>query len=310
MNLLIVHPLAQDYVEILTTKFPGVSIHGASDETEIKDRAGEMDILLTAVISDELIKKASNLKWIHSCTSGMDHILNLPSLGKDILITSSHGIHGPQVSEMALHLMLALSRNFQGIVRNQEQRIWDRWPAKLLYQKKVGILGVGVIGKEIARKCKAFGMTVYGITRTRRQIDSVDYPFGEDELLHVIPEVDYLILVVPLTPRTNKMIDAKALSLMKSTAFLINLARGEIVDEDAMITALKQGKIAGAALDAFCIEPLPQSHPLWGFRNVIITPHGGGLSDMNVTQVSSIFEENLRRFLKGEKQELINFIHR
>ena len=308
LNLLILDRRAEEFRKALQPKFSEVSIHSATKEEEIGDVIEKIDILLTLGISEGLLKKASKLQWIQCIASGVDQIVNLPSLRREVIVTSAKGIHGPQVSEMAFLLMLALNRNFPQMVRNQDQKIWERWPAKLLYQKKVGILGVGVIGEEIARKCKAFGMTVFGIRRTKKQVDAVDYLYGPEELLQVIKEVDYFIIAAPYTPETKKMVGAKELSSMKPTAFLINIGRGEIVDEDALLYVLKNGKIAGAALDAFCEEPLPKDHPFWGVKNLIITPHVGGVSDIYVEQVLSIAEENLRRFLQGERRNLINLI--
>ncbi len=306
MHLLILNHSAENYKKSLAPNFPELSIHAVTKEEEIGNFIEKMDILLTIRISDHLIKKASKLKWIQALTTGVDYIINLPSLRKEVLITSARGIHGPQMSEMAFLLMLALNRDFPQIIRNQDQRVWERWPGKLLYQKKVGILGIGVIGEEIARKCKAFGMTVFGIDIVKRKVDAVDYFCGPEELLQVIQEVDYFIIVAPNTPQTQKLVGAKVFSSMKLTAFLISIGRGEIVDEEALIHALKTGQIAGAALDTFWIEPLPKGHPLWEIKNVIITPHVGGLSDTYVEQVLPIFEENLRRFLQGERRNLIN----
>ena len=308
MHLLILNQSAEDYRKALEPKFPELSIHAVAEAEEIGNFIEKMDILLTIRISDHLIKKASKLKWIQALTTGVDYIIHLPSLRKEVLITSARGIHGPQMSEMALLLMLALNRNFPQIIRNQDQRVWERWPGKLLYQKKVGILGVGVIGEEIARKCKAFGMTVFGIDIVKRKVDAVDYFYGPEELLQVIQEVDYFIIVAPNTPQTQKLVGVKVFSSMKPTAFLISIGRGEIVDEEALIHALKTGQIAGAALDTFWTEPLPKDHPLWEIKNVIITPHVGGLSDIYVEQVLPIFEENLRRFLQGERRNLINLV--
>jgi D-2-hydroxyacid dehydrogenase (NADP+) len=308
MHLLILNQSAENYKKALAPNFPELSIHAVAKEEEIGNFIEKMDILLTIRISDHLIKKASKLKWIQVLTTGVDYIINLPSLRKEVLITSARGIHGPQMSEMAFLLMLALNRSFPQIIRNQDQRVWERWPGKLLYQKKVGILGVGVIGEEIARKCKAFGMTVFGIDIVKRKVDAVDYFYGPEELLQVIQEVDYFIIVAPNTPQTQKLVGVKVFSSMKSTAFLISIGRGEIVDEEALIHALKTGQIAGAALDTFWTEPLPKGHPLWEIKNVIITPHVGGLSDIYVEQVLPIFEENLRRFLQGERRNLINLV--
>jgi phosphoglycerate dehydrogenase-like enzyme len=310
INLLILDQLADEYKKALQSKFPEVMIHTSLREEDIGEFIEEVNVLLTFRISDGLIKKAKNLQWIQSIASGVDAIVNLPSLRKDVLLTSTRGIHRPQMSEMAILLMLSLSRNFPQIIRNQDRGIWKRWPARLLHQKKVGILGIGAIGEEIARKCKAFGMTVFGIDIVQRKVDAVDYSYGPEDLLKVVQEVDYFIIVVPSTPQTRKMVGTKVFSSMKPTAFLINIGRGEIIDEDALIHALESGKIAGAALDVFSQEPLPREHPFWKTKNLILTPHIGGTSTIYVDQVLSIFEENLRRFLRGERRTLINLVER
>lgn len=308
MHLLILQQFAEVFREKLASKFQEISIHAFSNEEDIGDLIKEIDILLAVECSAELIENALNLRWIQAMTSGVDQFINLPSLRKEVLLTTTHGVHGPQMSEMALLLMLALNRNFAQIVRNQAQRVWQRWPATLLYQKKVGILGMGVIGEEISRKCKAFEMTVYGIDPVKRDIDSVDHFHGPEDLISVIQEVDYLVIVAPSTPQTQKMIDGRALSRMKPTAFLISLGRGEVIDEEALIHILNNEEIAGAALDVFATEPLPINSPLWGMKNVIITPHVGGMCDIGIWQIISIFEENLRRFLQGKSQDLINLV--
>jgi phosphoglycerate dehydrogenase-like enzyme len=308
MNLLILNHHAEECLEALAPKFQELNIFATTKEALASDFIEKADIMLAIRFSDEIIRKAVKLQWIHSMITGVDYIVNLPSLRKDILLTSTRGIHGPQMSEIAFLLMLALNRNLPLNIKNQGKRVWEQWPTKLLYQKKVGIIGVGVIGKEIARKCKAFGMTVYGITNTKREIEHVDHSFGPDGLLQVMGEVDYFINVVPFTPQTLDMIGARELSAMKPTAYFINIGRGETVDEDALIHALENGVIAGAGLDVFCEEPLPEEHPLWTTKNLIILPHIGGRSDIYVDQALPIFEENLRRFLKGERRDLINVI--
>jgi len=310
MKLLILDDSAKGYKEALESMFPELRIRAVKKEEEIGDTIGEIDILFCSRISDESIQKALKLKWIQAKTTGVDYLVNLPSLKKETLITSARGIHGPQMSEMAILLMLALNRNLPQIVRNQDRRVWERWPGKLLWKKKVGILGMGIIGEEIAKKCQAFQMTVYGIDILKRKVKALDFFHTPDDLFEVLKEVDYFIVVAPNTPQTQKMIAAKALSMMKPNAFLISIGRGEVVDEQALIEALKTGKIAGAALDTFWNEPLPKDHPFWEMKNVIITPHVGGLSDIYVEQVLPLFEENLHRFLRGERQHLINLVER
>jgi D-2-hydroxyacid dehydrogenase (NADP+) len=309
-NLVIFVDNAETYKQVLQPKFPEVAIHAVLTEEKLGEFVKEMDILLAFRISDELLRKASKLRWIQSLATGVDYIANKPSLGKEVLITSMRGIHGPQMSEMAFLLMLSLNRNFPQMVRNQSAGIWERWPGKLLYHKKVGILGLGVIGEEIARKCKVFGMTVYGIDIVRKERDVIDHFFTPEEILRAVADVDYFIAVAPSTPQTYHIVNKEVLSAMKSSAFFINIGRGELVDEDALIKALDSEKIAGAALDTFIQEPLPPEHPFWKVKNLIITPHVGGASDIYADQALPIIEENLRRFLKGERKDLINLVAR
>jgi D-2-hydroxyacid dehydrogenase (NADP+) len=311
MHLVVTGPEAEDYKKELALKFPQLSIHAASKPEDIPQHAGKVEIFVTMFrIPDEVYKQAVNLQWVQALTTGVNYVLDRPSLRKEVIVTSCRGIHGPQMSEMAFLLMLAFNRNFPQVVRNQEQEVWGRWPGKLLCQKNLGVFGVGVIGEEIARKAKAFGMTVYGFDIVKRDLASVDHFFGPEDLPGVAGKLDYLVLVAPATSDTNKVINSKILSSMKPTAFLINIARGELVDNDALIQALETGKIAGAALDALVPEPLPKGHPLWKAKNVIITPHVGGMSDIYREQVMPIVEENLRRFLRGERKNLINYIER
>lgn len=309
-NLVIFVENAETYKKELQLKFPDVAIHAAPTEEKLGAFVEEMDVLLAFRISDKMLQRASKLQWIQSLATGVDYITNNPSLPKGVLLTSTRGIHGPQMSEMAFLLMLSLSRNFPQMVRNQSVGNWERWPGKLLYQKKVGILGLGVIGEEIARKCKAFGMTVYGIDIDVKKRDAVDHFFAPGELLKAVREIDYFVVVAPNTPQTYRIINKEVLSAMKSSAFFINIGRGELVDEDALIEALNSKKIAGAALDAFIQEPLPPEHPFWKMNNLIITPHVGGMSDTYADQALPIFEENLHRFLRGEIKDLINLVSR
>lgn len=305
-SLLILDSQGEEYRKALEPDFPDLVIRACKTESEADDFIERAKILLTFHISDELIRRALSLEWIQSLATGVDSILGLPSLPKGVLITSTRGIHGPQMSELAMLLMLALTRRFPDTIRNQDKALWNRWPGELLLQKRVGILGLGEVGKEIARKCKAFGMSVDGVNRSKKDVPGVDRFFGLDGLLSVARDTDYLIVVVALTPETRGMVGAEVLSAMKPTAFLLNLARGPVVDEAALIRALETGMIAGAALDVFNEEPLPQSHPFWKMKNVIITPHVGGTNTFYVGQVLPIFRENLRHYLRGEIDKLIN----
>lgn len=308
MHVLIIDEDAKYYEKRLAEKFPELVIHAVEREDEVGAFIQKADILVAKRISNDLMKEASRLQWIQSVLTGVDYILSLPSLRRAVIVTSTRGMHGPQVSELTILLMLALSRQFPLAMKNQESHTWDRWPGKLLWKKKAGILGVGVIGSEIGQKCKAFGMTVYGITSVKREMEWMDHSYGPDGLMEVLGEVDYFINVIPSTSETRKMIGAKELAAMKPTAFFINVGRGETVDEDALVDALRAGTIAGAGLDVYCQEPLPKDSPFWELDNTIVSPHLGGMSDIYAEQAIPVIEENMGRFLKGERKDFVNLI--
>ncbi|MBW1945740.1 MAG: D-2-hydroxyacid dehydrogenase [Deltaproteobacteria bacterium] len=311
-KLLILNPFAERYRARLEPQFPEVTFHSALDPNEASDIIKETHILFAIghAFGDDFIKDASELEWIQSLISGTDTLVALKTLKKEVLITSGRGIHGPQMSEMAFLHMLNLARGYPRMLRNQDQRVWERWPQSLLYQKTVGILGIGVIAEELARKCKAFNMTVYGISSTVREVEGIDRFFRREQLPEAAAMVDFLIILVPYSPETDKIVNEKVISAMKPSAYLINLARGGVLDEDALIEALKAGKIAGAGLDVYSEEPLPENHPFWGMKNVMMTPKLGGMSDIYPEQVMPILEKNLRYFLDGNRHKMINIVER
>ncbi|MDX2478929.1 MAG: D-2-hydroxyacid dehydrogenase [Desulfuromusa sp.] len=302
----------EEFKSYLVDDFPDVSFKATQKESEVEKHIADTDILVTLKISDHLLSQAKKLKWLQSIIAGTDMIETLPSFQtrKDIILTSSRGIHGPQMSEMAIMFMIALNRRLPKFVRNQDLHVWDRWPTTLLYQKKVAILGMGTVGQSLARKCKAFDMTVYGIGPNPKTIDAVDAFYSLDELNQVAADVDYFISVAPATSDNFQMLNEAFFAQLKPTAFFINIGRGSVVDEDALYSALVEHKIAGAAIDTVQQEPLPAENPLWDLDNLIITPHVGGMCDIYVKQAVKIFHENLGRYLQGERQDLVNLIPR
>lgn len=314
MNVLVLgkEQNAHEFKNQLVDEFPELNFFSAREESEVGDFIEKADILVCLRVSDALLGRAGNLKWIQSMITGTNYISDQPTFQarKEILLTSSRGIHGPQMSELAIMQMIAMNRKFPQMVRNQDRRVWERWPGTLLYNKKVGILGVGMIGESLARKCKAFEMTVWGVGRVKRSVEGVDAFFTLEDLPYVASEVDYLVCIAPARPDNRNLVNADLFSRMKPTAFFVSMGRGEVVDEAALIEVLRERKIAGAALDVFWQEPLPADSPLWGMDNVIITPHVGGMSDIYIEQAVKIFRENLKRYLAGERRELINVVPR
>src|SRR5262245_48063745 len=300
------------YYEHLKTTFPEVNIDVVDHHTRVDPYSGSADILVTfgPMMSDHVLEKAANLKWIQALGTGVDGIVDRPSLRGNVLVTNLHGIHGPPVSEAAIMAMLALSRDLPRSLRRQAEHKWDRFPARLLRDKTAGIFGIGVIAEELAPKCKAFGMRVIGISSAPRDTAGFDKMYRRDDLEQVAREVDYLVLLTPYSPATRGIVGAKIFAAMRPTSYLVNLARGGVVDEPALVEALKQGRIAGAALDVFTQEPLPEDHPFWKMENVIITPHLGGFCDVYVNYALPVVETNLRRFLAGDVKNMINVVQR
>jgi D-2-hydroxyacid dehydrogenase (NADP+) len=302
--------VTKDYCQRIARSFPELRIAVADSHGEAVPYANSADILLTfgPMLSDAVLQAADRLQWIQALGTGVDNLVDLPSLRRDVWVTNMRGIHGPPVSEAAIAAMLALSRDLSQLVRNQDKRIWAKRPTRLLHGKTVGILGVGVIAEALAPKCKAFGMRVIGISSSKRDLPGFDRMHVRDELSSVVGELDYLVLLTPYTAATHALVDAEIFAAMKPTSYLVNLARGGVVDEDALLATLADGRIAGAALDVFHQEPLPPAHPLWSAKNVLITPHTGGFCDVYVDLAMPTVEHNLRQFLSGHPERMTNIV--
>jgi phosphoglycerate dehydrogenase-like enzyme len=313
-NLLIVltlpEPVRNQYYNRLRTVFPEVTVNLVDHYSKVGPHIGAADVLVTfgPMMHDDVLKAAKNLKWVQALGTGVDGIADQPSLRKEVLVTKMHGFHGAPVAEAAILMMLALSRGLPRTLRNQAEGRWERFPAKTLKDKTVGIFGVGVIAEALAPLCKSFGMTVAGISSVPRAVAGFDRMHGRDDLHRVVGDLDFLVLLTPHTPATRGIVDAKVLAAMKPSSFLVNLARGGVVDEDALIAALREGRIAGAALDVFAAEPLPRDHPFWGMPNVIVTPHLGGFFEGYPGYALPVVEENLRRFLTGDVKSMLNIV--
>ena len=303
-------PVRMQYYDHLRKAFPELNVSMVDHHSKVGPHIGSADILLTfgPMMADHVVAEAKRLKWIQALGSGVDGIADLPSLRGDVMVTNLHGIQGAPVSEAALMAMLALSRGLPRALRNQDERKWDRFPARLLKDKTVGIFGIGVIAAELAPKCKAFGMTVVGISSARRPVPGFDRMHSRDELEQAVRDLDYLVLLTPYSAATRGIVGEKVLAAMKPSAYLVNLARGGVVDEPALIEALEAGRIAGAALDVFMQEPLPAAHPFWRMERVLITPHLGGFCDVYADQALPVVEENMRRFLAGERARMVNVV--
>jgi len=269
---------------------------------------------------------AHRLKWVQLISAGLDRLVGHPIMESDIIIiTTASGIHATPVAEYVLALMLTFSRRLRDIWRLQERREWpeDPWESlggDELRGKTVGILGYGSIGREVGHLCKTFGMRVLATDSALEMEDKgyrtpgtgdpkgmlLDRLFPPPQLKEMVKECDFFIVAVPLTPETEGMVGREELKAMKRNAYLLNISRGRVVDEEALIETLKEGWIGGAGLDVFAQEPLPQESELWGLNNVILSPHISANTPHYQERFAELFCENLRRYLVGE--ELLNVV--
>ena len=277
----------------------------ARSKSELAGALPAAEVVFGSAPASEERELATSLRWIQLASAGASSVLTPEFVRTDIVLTTASGVHPIQMSEHAFAMMLMFARRMHEYLAAQADAQWAKEPVERsdeLYERTVGIVGLGHVGREIARKAKAFGMQVLA---TRRTVDKSAAPDVDEmvkpEALHeLLKRSDYVVLAVPLTAETSKIIGASELAVMKPTAFLVNIARGGVVDEGALVDALRQGRIAGAGLDTFETEPLPEESPLWRLPNVIVTPHTAGSTPRYWERATALFCDNLARYLEGK----------
>lgn len=255
----------------------------------------------------EFLAAADQLVWAQSPSAGVAWLLAREGIKEreEIVVTNMQGVHGPAIAEHVFGMLLTLTRDL-GFHQHPEQRgKWSRQgsgrEAIALSGRTMLVVGLGGIGREVARRAKGFDMEVHATRRSRREPPAyVDRQGTATDLDELLPLADVVVLAVPLTEETEGLIDARALGLMKQGAYLVNIARGRVVDTDALVAALESGRLAGAALDVTEPEPLPPGHPLWEMPNVVITPHVASRASLTSDRRDALLEANLRRFGAGE----------
>ena len=262
------------------------------------------EVLLTLRLPPGLPESTPNLRWIHSQAAGVDYFLRAPALANsEIAVTTSSGVHAGPLSETVVGAIIALSKGFPQAMRRQAAHEWTRYTPEDVAGKTVGIIGAGKIGTAIAERCRALGMRALGVRRSPPPELVAVSPFerevGREGLSEVLATSDYVVLCAPRTPETVGMLGADQFAVMKPGARFINVARGDLVDEAALIRALQSGHLGGAYLDVFEREPLLAESPLWDMPNVMITAHSGAGSTDRDERVVEIFVENVRRYLDG-----------
>lgn len=254
--------------------------------------------------------RAKNLRWYQALSAGTDRVMRDPERPADLWVTSASGIHGPFLGEMAALLMLSLVRRARQLHINQGRAVWQRLEGELLKGKTALVVGTGASGEEIRRICEAFGMRVLAASSAPRDLPYCAQCVGLQQIDTVIGMADFLVLATPLNAQTRQLINAGILEQMKDGGFLVNLSRGGIVDEDALLQALDSGKLAAAGLDVFAQEPLPAEHVFWRHDKVIVTPHVAGYVKEYARETLPLLTYNMRAFAEGRLEQLRNIVTR
>jgi phosphoglycerate dehydrogenase-like enzyme len=239
------------------------------------------------------------LRWVQLCSTGFSDNITPEILKGEVILTNAPGIHTIPITESVIAAMLDHVKMLKKRRENQAEHIWNQLKCNELHGTTVLLIGLGNIGSRVARLCKAFGMRVIGTKRRIEPVKDVDRVFPNNEIIKYLPEADFLVIAAPLTAQTENMIGANEFRVMKENSYLINVGRDKIVDEDAMITALKEHWIGGAYFDCFVEEPLPKLHPLWNMENVFIIPHDSHSSPHIGDRIIDLFCNNLERYVSG-----------
>lgn len=312
VKVLVVDIHAALYRDRLQAEFPDLQFMLFCATPEVSGDLSDIDVMIMfgIEIRDEMLRDAPRLKWIQSLATGVDHFLRCPSLRREVLITSGRGIHGVPMREHVLYLMMAMSHDAGRQAEDRRRHVWQRRLWTTLYGKTAVIVGTGIVGGAIGELLHALGMHVIGVSHTPRTADGFDEIMPADRLRDAANKADYLINVLPAAAENLALFDAALFAAMKPNAYYISAGRGQTVDEPALIAALRERRIAGAALDVFRTEPLPPDSPFWSLPNLFITPHVGGYIVEYEDFIMPLVIDNMRLFLAGRQCEMANIVAR
>jgi len=292
--------LARDFPQAQVVQLPGYD--------RVPEEIADTDIFIGWSLRPEQFAEAKRLKWIHSPAAAVHQLMYPEMINSDVVITNAREIHGPVVAEHAIALVLALAKRLPQAMRYQakrqwaQQELWDERPRpREIAGATVAVVGMGSIGREFTARAKALGMKVLAVREDpKKGTAGADTVYGSAQLDEVLPLADYVLLCAPVTPATTGMMNQARLARMKPDACLLNVSRGPLIDEPALLEALQRRTIAGAALDVFVEEPLPPESPFWTLENLFITPHTAAVTERLWDRHYALIRENLERFLQGQ----------
>lgn len=287
---------APEYAGLVKAPKGAIALHACATPAEAEAVIDGAEVIYSWAIPGELLARAKRLRWLQVMGAGVDRFLRA-DLPRHVIITRAPGIYGPWMAEYTLGWCLWVTQRMEQVRANQRDHRWAPFRADRLKGRTLGLIGAGDIGREVARVARGFGMEVLGIRRSGRPARHVGRVYPVGQISRVIEAADFVLCVLPLTPQTRGLIGERELRAMKPTTWLVNIGRGPVISQPALIRALQEKWIAGAILDVFETEPLPAEHPLWEMPNTVVTPHISGPN--NPADIAPIFNANLRRYLAG-----------
>ncbi len=300
---------AKDELLPMLSRHPDLDVAAARNAAELREILPGAELLIAnnrfydEEVGQAVMAFGKDVRWIQFWTAGIERGIRF-GMPRGVPVCTAPGVKGPTVAEHAMLLMLASFRRFREIEQARSQQKWIRdqmhETSRTLEDATLVIVGFGAIGQEIARKAKAFDMRVITVTRAGRAGPTVDQAVTRDKLHEVLPQADIVALCLPVEPDTVRMFGDAEFARMKSDALFVNVGRGDLVDEEALVRALTAKRIGGAALDVTTVEPLPSDSPLWTFDNVLISPHSAGCGNDGAERFKTLITENLRRYRAGE----------
>lgn len=307
-RILIFHKDASNYERLFRERESSLDLISTWDEKIFRDVLPTSEILVAMDFPTDALTNAKRLRWLQITSSGVEFLEPVKAQIKQLKVSNGRGIHSQPIADYVMSAMTMLAFDFLSFMQQQNRKTWMRRSVVPLAGCTVGIIGLGMIGQEIAKRAHHSDMKVIGLTRSSKNISFVKTIYHANEMNIFLKEVDFLVIATPETLETRNLISTDEFACLKPTTFLINIARGSLVNEIALISALRDKKIAGACLDVFVKEPLPMESPLWEMPNVIITPHIAGMRFDYCEKFTDLFFENLRLYETNEKlKNIVDF---
>jgi phosphoglycerate dehydrogenase-like enzyme len=303
-----IHGLSADeYAAELRDRLPDYEIALARTPAAERELLSTVPIATGFTVRESAVVAADNLELFACVFAGTDHLPMDALENAGVAVTNASGVHGPNMAEYVVGGILAFTRRFDRAFHQGERREWRSYPARELMGSTVTVVGLGAIGQTVVDRLEPFDVETLGVRHSPEKGGPTDEVFGYDELHDALHRTDYLVLACPLTETTETLIDGNALKTLPEDAVVVNVARGGVVDTDALVSALRSNDLRGAVLDVTDPEPLPEDHPLWGFQNVLITPHNAGHTPRYYERLADIVAKNVRKLDAGE-DDLVNRI--